>query len=147
MRRPQARLTSNKISARIQHSSEIEALVVLELELLLGFLEASLVTSVVKDTMVDVAITVDMVHAVHSAGAAHSEANAKEQTAARDLQRADVQPGDSREPRLSLCLAQFWLELQERPSLPRSTSSTTLNSPTSQDALSEAYSLARQLRC
>jgi len=59
----------------------------------------------------------------------------------------DVENGDSKEQKLFLFLAKSWLELLDRPSLPRLSSLTTRNSHTSQDAPSEAYSLAKQQKC
>jgi len=68
---------------------------------------------------------------------AHSEAKAKELTAPK---AQDQMLGDSEEPRLSQFQA-FSLVLQERLSLQLLTSRTRPNSHTSQDALSEVYSL------
>jgi len=132
MKRHQAKPISNKRLARIQHSSEIKVQ--------LGSLEASLASSVVMDLMVDVAIAVGVVLAVHSLDSAHSEAKAREQQVAREVEML----GDSKEQRLFLFLVKSWLELLGRPSLPRLSSLTTRNSHTSQDAPSEAYSLAKQ---
>jgi len=95
------------------------------------------------DLTVDVVVTVGLVLVVHSMDSAHFKVKARKLMAVRDVETL----GDSKEQKLFLFLAKSLLELPDRPSLPRLSSLTTRNSHTSQDAPSEAYSLAKQQRC